>query len=189
VRVLVVGDVMDHGVQDQPYRPGEVQERGDLRTLQDRRGLPQIGHDHDRRGVVGEQGMGVHAHAGVVVHVHDTCRRIQCLRELVRVPHGRQPRSEVQELVNPLTGHEPDRPAEDRPVIPRPLAVVRQRLERLCRDRPVDREVVLATEDRVVHPGYARPGDVDLRRHVVRVRLRPVHFLVAHPRIIAIKRL
>ena len=104
-----------------------------------------------------QQRMAVSEHDRVVVHVHDTRRRVDLLRDLVDVTHPGQPRADVEELGDARVGGQvPDGAAEERPVLPRGRPYRRPSLQRLIGGFAVRRKVVLAAEIVVVHPGRVR---------------------------------
>ena len=70
VRVFLVEHVVDDRVHDQPDRLPEVEEAADLLHREQLVRRPDVGEDHGRRGVIGEQRLAVQVHARVVVHVH-----------------------------------------------------------------------------------------------------------------------
>jgi hypothetical protein len=180
VRVLLVEHVVDDRVHDQADRLPEVEEATDLLHREQLVRRRDIGEDHGRRGVIREQRLSVQVHARVVVHVHDAGRGVDRLGDLVRVLYRGQAGPEVEELGDALADHVPDGAAKGGAVEARAVAVVAHRLDRRGGHRAIDGEVVLAAEDRVVHPRDARPRGVDLRRNMIGVHLCPGHIEVAH---------
>jgi hypothetical protein len=180
VRVFFVEHVMDDRVEYQANWLAEVEQAAQFGRGQQRVRRRDVGKHHRGRGVVGEQRHAVQEHGRVVVRVHHPGGRVDHLGDLVRVLHRRQAGAEVEELLDALQRHVPDRPAECGPVEPRAVTAVTHDRDRLGGDLAVDREVVLAAEDGVVDPGHARPRRVDLRRDMIRIRLRPGHVVIGH---------
>jgi hypothetical protein len=112
-------------------------------------GVAQVGLEE--RGtagrVVGQQFLGPGQDQRVIVHVHHPAARVDGLGHLVHVVHGREPGPDVQELPDPGLGYQvPDRPAQERPVLPGPGPGVRRRFQQPGDGRPVGFKVVLAAE-------------------------------------------
>jgi len=97
----------------------------------------------------------------VAVDVHDPAVRILFLRHLVHVRHRRDTGTEVEELPDPLAGHEPDRAPEERAVHARRVAQPGHRAFELLAHRTIDGEVVAAAQHEVVSARDARHGDID----------------------------
>jgi len=180
VRVLGVEHVVDDRVEYQADRLAEVKQAAHLGRGKQRVRRPDVGEHDDRRGVVGEQRLAVQGDARVVVNVGHARGRVDRLGDLVCVLHRGQAGAEVEELLDALQRHVPDGAAERGPVEPRAAAAVTHGRDRLGGDGAVDREVVLSAEDRVVDPGHARLGGVDLWRDMIRIRLGPGHVVIGH---------
>jgi hypothetical protein len=122
------------------------------------------------RGAAGEKGMGMGEHHGVVVDVHDARRRRELLGQLVGVGRVGDARADVEELAEAdLAGQEPHRPPEEGAVGAGigagAVEPARVGGERVCRDLPVDGEMVRAAQQVVVDAGRVRHTRVD--RHQV----------------------
>lgn len=170
--VLVVGDEVQHGVEDDADRAVEVDEAGHLVGGEDGAGLAHVGLDRGGPVLGGQQGAGVRDDDRVDVHVDDAGVRMDALRDLVDVALVGQPRAEVDVLVDPLLGDVGDGAAEEAPVRAEGLDAVRDGLDEVARELAVGCVVVLAAEHVVVHAGHVRGGRVDPPRHVLLFRHR-----------------
>ena len=132
--------------------------------LQDGLRVAQVGQ-HDAGGAAAaEQGVGVHMHDRVVVHVDHVGTRRDLPGDLVHVPGRGDAGANVNELPYPrLPGQEPHRPLHKRPVRPCHATYFRKGAQHLPDSFAVNGIVVLAAEVSVVHPGRVRSGGVDLR--------------------------
>jgi hypothetical protein len=180
VRVLIVVQVVNHGVEDQADRLAEVEEARDRGQRQQLIGRAHVGEHHHRRVVAGEQRLAVHGDARVVVHVDHAGRWVDRLGDLVRVLRGRQAGAEVEELADAPVGHVPDRAPQRSPVEPRAIAAVRHGPHRFLGHHAVHGEIVLAAQDGVVDSRHAWHGRVDVRRCISWVQPGPRHVTVRH---------
>jgi len=154
VRVVGVDDQMHDGDQHVGHRAGEVQRPG--RLFEDLLRGAQVRVDvvGDTLRGAGKQRPGVGEHDRVVVHVDHAAVGRHCLRHLVGVVRRRDPGADVEELPDPgLGGEEPHDPGQERPVGPH-----RHDDPRIGRDHrvtggAVGREVILAAQPVVMHPG------------------------------------
>jgi hypothetical protein len=166
-RAELVRDEVQDRDQDQRDGLAEVEHLAHHGRGQDGFGIAQVGVDvggppFRRRG---EQGAGVREHERVVVDVHDAGRRRGFLGDLVDVVRGGQPGTDVEELPDAgFGGQVPDGAAEECPVLSRRDPDERRVPQHLRRRLPVGREVILAADEVVVHPGGMGPGRVDLGR-------------------------
>ena len=134
------------------------------RPLEDRPGVAQIGVDVGRRplGAAGQQDTGVVEHDRVVVHVHHPGLRRRRLRDLVGVVGRRQPGPDVEELPDArLRDQEVHRPGQERPLGPDRDPDIRVGGGDPLGNGAVGREIVLAAQPEVVHPGHVRPARVE----------------------------
>ena len=160
-------------VQDRDHEHGdrlvEVDQLAHLRRGQDVGRPPDVGVDDVGVRVVGEQGEAVGDGHRVLVDVDHPGLRARRLGHLVDVALRRYPRAEVDELPDTGPGQEAHRPPEEGPV----GAGQRAHLGVDGRDGrhrfPVDGEVVLPAQHRVVHPGYARLVRIGPWRQSIRV--------------------
>ena len=124
--------------------------------FQDRLGIADVCPQVGGRALAGadEHRPGVRDDDGVVVHVNDAGFQRDTLRNLVRVVERRQPRPQVEELADAgLACQVPDDPSEVGPIGPDVMAESGLGRGEFVGHRTVGREVVLAAEQRVVHPG------------------------------------
>jgi hypothetical protein len=179
----VVVEVVQHARRDHGERLVEVDEPADLRAVEDRLRVPQVGREDQRGRVVAEQRASVGQHERVVVDVDDTHGRVDVARDLVDVADGGEAGAEVDELPDTGVGHEEaDGPAELVAVVVGEPAQLRDDLVRRGDRHPVDLEMLLAPEEVVVYTGDRRPAQVHARRQVrgspvvpAGARRRPVH--------------
>jgi D-alanine-D-alanine ligase len=162
VRVLIVGDQVQHADEEDGDRLAEVERLG--RLLQDRRRVLQVGVQVGagafRR--TGQQRPGVREHDGIVVHVDDPAFRGHRLRDLVGVVGRRDPGAQVEELPDPALRDEvADRAAEEFPVGPDVPDDRRPHGDDGFGRRLVGREVVLAAQPVVVDAGGMRHRRVE----------------------------
>jgi hypothetical protein len=160
-RAAFLGHEVEHRDHQQPDRPAQVEQPGDLRGLEHRLGLTDV-RPHDRGVVVtGDDHLGVCDGHLVAVHIDHAAVRIGPLGDLVHVSHGRDARAEVEELGDAFFDHEQHRPAQEGPV-PAGLDIhVRKSAQHPVGRLPVDREVVAAAQQVVVDTGGAGFIEVD----------------------------
>ena len=155
---------MQHAHEQEREGPGEVDERPGQLVVQDLIGAAQVGLEH-LGGAAGQQGAPVGAYDGVVVDVENPCAAGDLLGDLVHVSRGGQAGADVDELPDPvLLGEDPHHPAQERPVSPGDERQLRHHLDELVSRGTVGREVVLALEEVVVHPGDVGRGGVQSSR-------------------------
>jgi hypothetical protein len=156
---------VQHRRHQQPDRLIEIDQPPQVRVAQHRVRVAHVGGDDRGRPVMGEQLAGVGTDHRVNVHVDDVRIRRDPLHDPVRVALRGQARADVHELAQaPLGSHPAGRPLMERPVHPRRVLQIGRPLPDSLRGFTVDREVVLAAQHVVVHPGGAGLGGVDTRR-------------------------
>jgi hypothetical protein len=154
-RAGLVRQDVQHGQGEHGDRLAEVDQPANLRRFDDLVRTAQI--RADGRGLAArQQRVSVADHHRVAVHVHHARFRSDKLRDLVHVLVGGQPRAEVKELRDAFAGQELHGPLEEVTVLPREPRELRDRGRQALGGFPVRREVVLAAEPVVVHPGNVR---------------------------------
>src|SRR6185437_4366282 len=122
-------------------------------------------HAFVRRSLTGSAGACTTRLATVVVDVDDPGGGRDRLGDLVGVARGGNAGPDVEELADPRLPREvTDGTAKERPVGPHGERHPGVDLEPLLGGLPVGREVVLAVEQVVVHPGLVRPARVEGQR-------------------------
>lgn len=107
--------------------------------------------------VVGQQRPRVRQHQRIVIDVDHPRIGVNPLRHLMHVLPGRQPRPQIEELINPRLGSQVAyRPPEELTVLPRHDAHLRSLLKYLISAPAIGGEVILAAEVVVIHPGDVR---------------------------------
>jgi hypothetical protein len=94
------------------------------------------------------------------------------LGDLMHVAHGGNARPEVQKLTDSLFGTEPNRSAEERPVLLRRPLRLRYHLDQPVGQLPIRRKVARAAKEIVIDPREIRLVDVDARHQPVRQFVR-----------------
>jgi hypothetical protein len=117
-RVAVVGHEVHHRSHQQAGRLAEVDQGPQLRVGQQALRVAQVAQDHLDPGGAVQQLPGLRPHHRVVVHVHDTARRLDGPDHVVGVAHGRQAGADVDELADPAPGDPPGRPLMEAAVGP-----------------------------------------------------------------------
>jgi hypothetical protein len=120
--------------------------------MKNRVGFADVGLNRERPVVGGQQRTGVREHDRVVVHIRDPCLRVHLLGDLVRGPHRRDARTDVQELGDALTCRVGDDPAQELAVRRHLGAGRRHRHHDLLRGVAVHLEIVLPAEQEVIDP-------------------------------------
>jgi hypothetical protein len=168
--------VVQGAVLDQGDRLAEVEELADLGVVQDLVGLEDVGADEQRLVVLLQQRPPVREHHRVVVDVEDLGVRLQPLHDLVRVLRRRQAGTTVQVLRDArLAGQEAAGPDQEVAVGPGQVGDLGGHGGDLAQYLAVDLEVVLAAQERVVHPGDAGPRGVHADRNRARGHLGVGH--------------
>jgi MFS family permease len=163
----LIRDVVQDGDEHQRDGLAEVEHLPGHRVGQDGRGLTQVGLDVSGAAIRsgGQQGARVREDQRVVVDVDDARGRRGRLGDFVHVAGGGQPGPDVEELPDArLFRQVADRAAEERAVLTPGDATAWPGGEYLLRHLAVGREVVLAADAVVVHPGRVRLGRVNFRR-------------------------
>jgi pimeloyl-ACP methyl ester carboxylesterase len=181
IRIVGVGDEVQHRKQEQPHRLAQVQGLAHRRRPKDRVEVAEIGVEVPALPLwlAGEQGTSVCQHDGVVVDVDDPALRRDRLGDLVHVGVGRQPGTDVEELPDSRLGRQvPDRSREKAPVLYRRGPDLGVGLEARLGDGAIRREVVLPAEQEVIDPRRVRQIDakVDPRRGFFGVAMHPLRF-------------
>jgi hypothetical protein len=151
--------VKDRDQQD-THRTGEVEVSPDLRIAENPGRFAHIALDGYGPLVVGKQCAGVGEHDGIVVDVDGPGIRLHRTGDLVDVLLRRQARADIKELSDALASDITDRTAEEGPVQPCPSRRVRCYRQKLADRVPVAGEILLATEQEVVHTGRIGHGRV-----------------------------
>jgi hypothetical protein len=161
--VFVIGDEMQDRDQQQGYRLAEVDQFADLRVRQDRFGLPQVRQDDPGGTAAGQQGVGVHVHDRVVVHVGHARSGCDLFGYLVDIADRRDTRADVDDLPYPcLADQEPHGPLQECPVGPRGVTYFWCGAQHQTDGFPVHGIVVFTAEICVIHARWVRPARVDL---------------------------
>jgi UDP-N-acetylmuramoyl-tripeptide--D-alanyl-D-alanine ligase len=169
-----VGEVQHPG-HDHAGRLGQVDQPGQPVIAEDPCGVAHVARHGDHSGAPGEQAAGVRDHHRVVVHVGHPGLRVSVPGDVVRVQRGRQAGPDVDELPDAAARHVADGPAEELPVLPGHLCRERVDRQHLLRQLPVGREVLLAAQPVIPHPGDVRPGRVErLHRQFPPFVARPI---------------
>src|SRR6266508_311456 len=111
-----------------------------------------------------QQSTGVHDHERVVVDVDHPVVRVDALHHAVRVLHRGQPGAQVQELVDPFSGHHARGSVQARPIGAGAGRGHWYQVHDLLAQLAVGREVVLAAEPPVVYSRRVRSRGVDASR-------------------------
>jgi hypothetical protein len=118
----------------------------------------------DGRGLdAGQQRPGVRHHHRIVVRVHHAGVRVDALRDLMHVLIGGQPGADVQELRDSLAGARIHRPLQEATILAGEPRELRDSTRLAIRGFPVGREVILAAQPVVVHPGDVRDRRVEFQ--------------------------
>jgi hypothetical protein len=170
----VVVDVAEHAEQHDRHRLADVQ--GARRRGQHRGHVAQVGLDVADRALRGaglrQQCLGVQDHRRVVVGVDDAAVRRDALHDLVRVPPGRQPGADVEELPHPRRARQEAQRADTKGALgPRRVGHVRELAAYRVAGRPVSRKEVPAAQPVVPDPGRMGRAHVQPGR---RIRPRPL---------------
>ena len=164
-RVLVVGQVVQDGAGDDGDRPAEVQQCPQFRVAQHGTRVRDVRADHDRLVVFLQQRPAMREDNGVNVDIADPGAGIDALRDLMHVVRRGQAGPEVEELVDAkLIGDVRDSPDQAGPVVLRDGDRAGEARDEDLADLPVGGEVVLATEQVVVHTSDAGYFRVERRR-------------------------
>jgi hypothetical protein len=124
----------------------------------------QVRVDHGRLLAVREQRTRVRDDDRVVVDVYDPRLMPQVAQHFAGASRRRDPRSDVEELANPLARQKAHRAAEERAIGDRHVPAFGQDRQHLPGGFAVGGEMRLAAEVVVVHARRVRDGDVDVRR-------------------------
>lgn len=163
--ILLVHDEVEHPDHEHAHRLVEVDQPGDVRVGQDLGRTAQVGLDGGDAGGVGQQHLGVPADHGVVVHVDHPAGGVHRADGLVDAGRGGDAGAEIDELPDAPLGQMTDRLDLEPAVGPGHEAGVGGDREQLLGHGAVDRQVVLASEEVVVHPGRTRYPRVDAGRN------------------------
>ncbi len=167
VRVVVVLDVVQHREQQQADRPVEVDQPRDRGVGQDVGRIADVGVDDVGVHGVAEQRLAVRVDDRVVVDVDDVHARVDLVRDLADVARRGQPGPDVDQLGDAhLADQVAHHPAQERAIVLGGQRRLGRELHRPARELPVGREVVLAADEVVVHPGDVRLRNVDIRQRL-----------------------
>ena len=159
-RVVGIHDVVQAPDEQQPGRPGEVEQFPG--PGQDLVHVAQVGPGNGGRVVLCHQRLGVHGHHRVVVHVHHARAGAARLGDLMDVRAARQPAADVDELADPGIAQEADRAHQEPAVAAHGVQDLRHEPHHLLGGCPVRGEVVRAAKPVVVHPGGMREVRADI---------------------------
>ncbi len=159
-RIGGVGNEHQDGRHQHPDRLAEVDELAKLGVAEDRVRLAQVTADHNGRSRSGEQGTALRFHHRVVVDVDHPGVRGDPLNDIVRVPHGRQPGTDVNELPDTVLGDPLGRPLVKPAVGPGAVLNLRYDAQYLLGGTRVDVQVMLAAQHVVINPSWR--GDIGI---------------------------
>ena len=163
--VLDVGDGVQDGHQQDRDRVAEIDERPQLRAIQQLPWSAQVRLDDGHPVGAGQQRPAMEEDDRVGVHVEHPGIGRDLMRDLMHVALGGKARADVQELADPrLRGQEPHGPSQEGAVLPCHHPQLRRNSKRLFCDGAIDGEVVLAAKQVVVHPGEVRDARIDAGR-------------------------
>ncbi|SNQ49285.1 hypothetical protein FRACA_3160004 [Frankia canadensis] len=173
-RVLVVGEEVQDRDDRQGDRLGQVERVAQLGRGEDRLDVVQVRVEVGgaAAGAARQQGAGVSEDDRIVVGVDDAGFRGDGLGDLMQVLRGGDTGPDVEELADPrLLGQVAHRAVHERPVLPRGDPQVREAREGPLGGLAVGGEVLLATQQVVVHAGGV--GPIDVQAHRLALRWRP----------------
>ena len=167
--VLGIVNEVQHHVEQQPGRLGQVDQPADRIVSENFPWFPQVGFYDCGIRASRQNGPAVGDGDLIVIRVDHSSANAGPLGDLVHVAFSGDTRADVQELADPVRGEEPDRPPEERPVVPGGFTSSRNHGD----DRPgqvlICEEVVAAAQPVVVDPRHVGPLGVDVRWHPAQI--------------------